>query len=235
MEPIRTLIVDDEPIARDGLRLLLSRFENIAVVGEAGTGFDALQRIRITAPELVFLDIQMPDLDGLGVLDQLDRASKPAIVFVTAFGEYAVSAFDLDAVDYVMKPFDFPRLSRAVERATTFLRPAEDSVRFTVRTSYGIEIVAAPDVDWIESRGNYVRLHVGGRRLLLRQTLTGVAARLDPIRFLRVSRSAIVNTAKVQSLRPRLNGQLELHLTTAESVLASRRYRGRLKRTFQIP
>jgi two-component system, LytTR family, response regulator len=246
--PIRALIVDDEPIARRGLRAMLAGCSEVDVVGEAASGAEGLAQFRRLAPRLVFLDIQMPDVDGFAVVRELPSDDMPAIVFVTAFEQYALPAFEANAVDYLLKPFDAARLARSVRRAVLFLQAApnesdpgrraaewaERERRFVVKGRTGIVFIEPEEVDWVESWGNYVRLFAAGRRYLLRETMAAVEARLDPTRFLRISRSIIVNVGRVRSLVPKPNGQVDVVLGVGTVLSASRRHRAKLQQFFGL-
>jgi two-component system, LytTR family, response regulator len=250
---IRALIVDDEPIARRGLRAMLAASPQVDVVGEAANGVDALAAVRELAPQLVFLDIQLPDLDGFSVLSGMPPDQAPAIVFVTAYEQYALPAFEANAVDYLLKPFDAARLARSLRRVSLFLAGSEGPApnesrdheqravewagrerRFVVKGRSGILFLEPEDVDWIESWGNYVRLFAAGRAYLLRETTAAVESRLDASRFLRISRSVIVNVERVRSLSPKANGQVDVVLASGVTLHASRRFRARLQRFFGL-
>ncbi len=243
--PLHVLIVDDEPPARDRLREVLGAERDVEIVGEAGDGLAAAQAIHDLAPDLVFLDVRMPEMDGFGVLAALSEDALPLVIFVTAFDSYAVRAFDVHAVDYVLKPFDSDRLREAVARARDRLgraagrdqerrvldllvelgprqRPLE---RMLVKTGARFEFVRAIDVDWIEAAGNYVTLHVGARAPLLRQTLSGIEKQLDPGRFRRIHRSVIVNLDRVKEIRPLSGGEYAARLHDGTKLRVSRGYR----------
>ena len=248
---IGTLIVDDERIARAGIRTLLAGSSDFAVIGECSNGLEAVRQIRALRPDLLFLDVQMPDLDGFGVLAALAPDEIPATVFVTAFDQYALQAFEANAVDYLLKPFDRERFTRSLHRVRRFvgedgalLRDRLRSVlralgrdavpahaetrRLLVRDRDRIYFVALDDVVWAESDGNYLHVAASGAVHLVRETLTALAERLDPARFVRVSRSAIVNLDHVRELRRRENGQSLLLMTDGRRIVSSRRYRQRL-------
>lgn len=259
---LRALIVDDEAVARRRLSRLLAERDDVEVIGECSGGRAAVERIRELEPDLVLLDVQMPDLDGFEVLKQLDLETWPAIVFVTAYDQYAVRAFDAAAVDYLLKPYTAERLHAAVDRAIRWAasspgggaderlrrlirevvrteagtdltasrdaaRPAGGAVldRFVVRRTGKVEFVRATDVDWIESDGNYVRLHVGQQSHLVRGTISACAERLAPGQFVRVHRRYIVNLERVKELQPWFGGDFMLILTTGHKVRLSRTFR----------
>jgi len=242
---IRTLIVDDEPLARRRIRRLLESEPDVDVVGESGTGRHAVAAIRNHAPDLVFLDVQMPGLSGFEVLAKLQTERLPAIIFVTAYDEYAVRAFDVHALDYLLKPFSRERFVDAVRCARNALRreasPAADGrltallaelrgaplrpERLLVRTGGRVLFVAVEEIDWIEAAGNYVRLHTGNRTHLLRDTMAGIASKLDPRRFLRIHRSTIVNADRIRELQPWFHGDHLVILEDGKQLTLSRTFR----------
>ena len=254
MEPIRVLIADDEPPARSRLRHLLARHPGVEVAGETASGALTVAAIRSLAPDLVFLDVQMPDLDGFGVVAEIGPEAMPAVIFVTAFDQYAVRAFEACALDYLLKPFDDERFAKALDRAREEVRrgrldglcgkllsllaegssPAGDADgsmdRLVIRSAGRVVFVETADVDWIEGAGSYVRLHVGSRSFLLRDTLRHLESSLDPDRFLRIHRSAMVNVRRVRELRPRSHGESRVILRDGTELKASRTYRDRLAR-----
>lgn len=237
-ERVRVLLVDDEPLVREGVRNVLARQPGIEIVAEARDGLEALDAIERFRPDLLFLDIQMPALDGFGVLQSLEESQRPTVVFVTAYEQYALRAFDAHAVDYLLKPFDDARLLKALERALQWIERGSASdprvsallrarkrQRFVVKHGGRFQLVQADDVHWIEARGNYVHLHASGGPFLLRETLTALADTLDPQRFVRVHRSALVDGNRVQSMRRQPSGDYELTLTSGERIPLSRSYR----------
>lgn len=226
---IRTLIVDDEPIARHGLRGLVSAEPGFHVIGECGNGRDAVITIRRERPDLVLLDVQMPDLDGFGVLAELDAAATPAVVFVTAYDEHAVRAFDADAVDYLVKPLERDRVRLALRRVARTLRARP----LVVAVGGGVALLDADDVNWIEARGNYVQIHTANRMYLVRETLTHLEARL-PDGFVRIGRSAIVNVERVAECKRRGDGRYDVMLQDGSAVVSSRRYAQRLREALSV-
>jgi two-component system, LytTR family, response regulator len=248
MERIRVLIVDDEPPARSKLRRFLAGEPEVEVVGEAESGADAVAAIEALRPDLVFLDVQMPGLDGFGVLAELAGEALPGVVFVTAFDEYALRAFEVNAVDYVLKPFDAERFRSALARAKERLRqagaaeldrrlravlaqvrpPPEYLERLLVRSGERAFFLELSEVSWIAAEQNYVRLHAAGTSHLVRGTLAALEERLDPRRFLRIHRSTIVNAAHVRELRPWSHGDYRVVLRDGTELTLSRRYRDRL-------
>jgi two-component system LytT family response regulator len=243
------LLVDDEPLVRQGLRDFLEDEPDVAVVGECGSGIAALETIARERVDLVFLDIQMPELDGVGVAAALAEQEGPAVVFVTAYSEHALRAFEVNAVDYVLKPFDRERFRAALGRARARLAAGERSAlsqrlsavlaelqrsrghaqRILVRSDGRIRLVPVGEVDWIEAADNYVRVHAGADRHLVRETMAAMEARLDPARFARIHRSAIVNLACIRELQPTFNGEYAVLLHTGAKLTLSRGYRDSLR------
>jgi two-component system LytT family response regulator len=235
---MRTLIVDDEAPARERLKRYLAGIEGVEVIGEAGDGAQALEMIEAQAPDLVLLDIQMPGLDGFGVVEALD--DPPAIIFVTAYDQYAIRAFEVHALDYLLKPFSRERLAKAVHRAQEALAAERDLgaqlrplledlaaqgrylARLAVRDRDCIRVLNADHVDWIGIEDEQVTIHVGDQAYPIRRTLTELEARLDPARFFRTHRSAIVNLDRVQEIIPWFKGGYVLRLTTGAEVDLSR-------------
>ena len=250
--PIRTLIVDDEPMARASIRVLLAGDPDIELIGECGSGPDALNAIAAHSPELVFLDVQMPRMNGFDVLSAVGDARQFAVVFVTAYDSYAIAAFDVQALDYVLKPFDDHRFHRAVDRAKARIRharldhlaselvqvvsgaapPAEPTApveRIAIREGARTVFVALADIDWIEAADYYVQLHVGAKAYLHREPMRDLEARLDPRRFVRIHRSAIVALDRVAELRPSAHGDHCVRLRDGTELKLSRARRGRLR------
>jgi two-component system LytT family response regulator len=246
---IRTLIVDDEHLARERLRLFLEREPDVEIVGECADGLTALKAIQDIRPDLVFLDVQMPELDGFGVLARLEPAQLPAVVFTTAHDQFALRAFEVHALDYLLKPFDRPRFLAALQRARGWLlkQPGEDLQdrlsallaevkpqppkpidRLAVKSSGRVVLIRLEDLDWVESADNYVNLHVGKDAHLHRETMTAIAERLDPNRFLRISRSVIVNVNRIKELQPLFHGEYAVILHDGTRLTLSRGYRDKL-------
>jgi two-component system LytT family response regulator len=246
---IRALIVDDESFARKGLRTLLRDDEDIAIVGEAPNGRRAVTAIRELRPSLVFLDVQMPELDGFGVIDEVGVDAMPATIFVTAYDQYALAAFEVHAVGYLLKPFDRDRFARTLQHAKKRLaQPAEQGLgpealkmldalrsqrrytdRLLVNTDGRIIIVKTADLRWIEAADNYVRLHVGtGSGHLLHESMRALEERLDPAHFVRVHRSAIVNVDWIKEIQPWYAGALVVILQGGERLTVSRSFRDRV-------
>ena len=246
---IRTLIVDDESLARERLRQLLQNEPEVEVVGECADGREAVVAIRNASPDLIFLDIQMPELDGFGVLEAIGGEASPVIVFVTAHDKFALRAFEVHAVDYLLKPFDRERFETALRHALeqvkhregnqleqrqaallNALQPAAKSAeRLAVKTGGRVVFVKINDIDWIEAAHNYIELHVGKESHLLRQTLDAIEARLSPAVFVRISRSVIVNLERIKELQPLFHGEYAVLLQNGAQLTLSRRYRDKLQ------
>lgn len=231
MSDMRVLLVDDEPLARQRLRQMLADHADVAIVGEAEHVEQALELVRAERPDLILLDIRMPGANGFALVEGLHLTPMPYVIFVTAHAEHAVEAFDAEAVDYLLKPFDEERLARALERARGALarRGAHRHLeRFAVTAGRMTRYVAAGDVDWIEGYGNYARLHVGKGIHLVRTTLSALERELDPGRFVRVHRSAIVALDRVRELHSLGGGEYRVQLVDGTQVPMSQRYRDRL-------
>jgi two-component system LytT family response regulator len=242
---IRTLIVDDEPLARALLRSFLADDAEMEVIGECGDGYTAIEMIESAAPDMVFLDIQMPDLDGFGVLRALAPAAIPNLVFVTAYDQFALKAFDVHAIDYLLKPFDRERFERTLARAKQqiALQKREDVnvellrilseqsarhqpvKRILVKSGDKAFFVRPEEISWIEAQGNYVALHAGARSFLLRQTIHALEEQLDPAKFRRVERSAIVNLDAIREMHPAGRGEYEIILKDGITLKLSHTYR----------
>ena len=240
--PIRTLIVEDEPHARHYLRELLGEEREVAIIGEASCGAEGVDLIRKISPELVFLDIQMPDMSGFDVISKIGVESMPAVVFVTAYNEYAVRAFEVEAVDYLCKPFDQERLSASLERGLRRFRlrngnDTEDQLRASpdkakpwlsripVRERNGIVFVPVDGILWIDARDKYVELHTSDRTYLARQTIQGLEESLDPKQFVRIHRSTLVRKAAVRGLHPLFHGDYLVRLNNGAELTLSRNFR----------
>ena len=255
MTALRVVLVDDEPLVRRGIRAFLAEERDVEVVGEARNGAEAVSAIEALSPDLVFLDVQMPGLDGFGVVAEVGLDRMPAVVFVTAFDEYALRAFDVHAVDYLLKPFDEPRFRTALARARqrvgaragdrsspdlaallAELRPrAEYAERLLVKGNERVVVVSVDDVDYVEAADNYVRLQTRGGRHLMRETIKGLEARLDPRRFARIHRSTIVNLGRVRELQPLFNGEMAVVLKDGTTLTMSRGYRDAFVERFGKP
>lgn len=225
---MRTIIVDDEPLARVRLRRLLGAHADVEVVAECGDGRSAIAAVRASRPELLFLDIHMPELDGFAVLAALGDAAA-ALVFVTAYQVHAARAFDADAVDYLVKPFDAARLARALDRVRKREPGPPHLARLPVRTGERIELIDVDAIDYLVADGNYVSIHAGGREHLVRETLSAMARRLDPARFLRIHRSRIVRVDRIHAIEPLFHGEYRLTLIDGTHLTSARGYRDSLR------
>jgi two-component system LytT family response regulator len=244
---IRTLIVDDEPIARRNLRALLGGDPEVEIVGECGSGPQAVSLIQAEPPDLLFLDVQMPEMDGFEVLKSLDPGQIPAVIFVTAYDQYAIKAFEVQALDYLLKPFNDERFAQALERAKRQLEqreaaglkqrllalletetgnpasaPPSYEEKFLIKTASRVFFVKAEEIDWIEAADYYVCLHVGVQNHLLRETMSEMEAKLAPARFLRIHRSTIVNLSRVRSIQTRAGGEYAVVLEDGTLLRLSR-------------
>lgn len=246
---IRTLIVDDEPLAREWVRNGLQDEPDLEVIGECGDGFEAAKTIAAEKPDLVLLDVQMPGLDGFGVLASVETEDLPAVIFVTAFDRYALKAFEAHAVDYLMKPFSGERLHEAVERARAEIdRSSSTDLKATlhallediqreraypewllIKKDERSVFLRVADIDWIESARNNVRLHVGKEIYVYHETTSGIESRLDPRHFFRIHRSTIVNIERIREMHPWFNGDYAVTLKDGMRLTLSSTYRDRLK------
>jgi two-component system LytT family response regulator len=245
----RILIADDEPLARERLKMLLAGQEGFEVVGECHDGPSTIDAIRRSKPDLVFLDVQMPGANGFDVVSALGEEELPLFVFVTAFDKYALKAFDVHALDYLLKPFDRDRFLQALARARQQLeRPSNSDLRsrllalvrdlepapqrlerFVIKSGGRVFFVRADEIDWIEAAGNYVKLHVGTETHLLRETMNAVEAQLPRETFYRIHRCHIVNIERVKELQPWFNGEYVVFLRTGARLTLSRGYREKLQ------
>jgi len=244
---IRTLIADDEPIARRGVRLLLERDSTVEIVGEAAGGIEAADMILRLRPDLVFLDVQMIGCDGFETLRRVGPAAAPVVVFVTAYDEYALRAFDVNALDYLLKPYEDARFTAALERAKELVnRRRGDQVdqritrllqhlegegrdRILLKSSGEIHFLKTADIDWIEAEGDYVKFHAGGRTHLMRGTMASLETQLDPSRFIRIHRSTIVNADRLKKLSPSFEGEYAVVLSDGTKLRLSRGYHDRIR------
>jgi two-component system LytT family response regulator len=230
---IRTLVVDDEPLARSNVTVLLRHDSEIEIVGECGSGTEALAEIRAQKPDLVFLDIQMPECDGFDVVERLGSDLPPAFVFVTAYDQYALKAFEAGALDYLLKPFDNARfksaLSRAKERVAQNQKSPAKPDRFIIKGTGQIVFVKIAEIDWIEAADYYACLHVGTKTHLLRRRMSELEQDLDHTVFCRIHRSSIVNLSRVRSLEVNAEGEYEVVLEGGRKLRLSRRYRKQLQ------
>jgi two-component system LytT family response regulator len=230
---IRALVVDDEPLARSNLSVLLRLDPDIEIAGECSSGMEALAEIRSTRPDLVFLDVQMPECDGFDVLELLGADVPSAIIFVTAYDQYALRAFEAGALDYLLKPFDNARFNLALLRAKERIRNSNASSgkrdRVAIKSAGQVSFVKISEIDWIEAADYYASLHVGTKTHLLRRSMSELEQELDPTIFCRIHRSAIVNLDRVRSLKLNEDGEYEVVLDVGAHLRLSRRYRNQLQ------
>ena len=229
---IREMVVDDEPLARSSLRVLLGRDPEIELVSECGSGKEALREIRARKPELVFLDVQMPECDGFDVLEQLGKDLPLALVFVTAYDQYALRAFEAGALDYLLKPFDNARFARALERAKERIASKEAPrkiERLAIKNAGEMLFLKISEIDWIEAADYYVCLHAGARTHLLRRSMNEVEEELGTGTFCRIHRSAIVNLERVRRLEVSEEGGTDVVLGNGTRLRLSRRYKRQLQ------
>ena len=238
---MRTLIADDEVPARDKLRRWLGEHADIEIVAESGDGLSAAEAIAQSQPDVAYLDIQMPGLSGLEIAAQLEPVNAPLIVFVTAFDAHAVKAFELNAVDYLLKPYDKDRLLRTLTRVReriggghramavqTARAQTGSSDRLLVPRGERLQLIESATIQWLEADDNYVHVHTGSQQYLLRRTLTDLLAQLGEQRFVRIHKSAAVNISEIQSLTPLFKGDYELQLRSGHTLRLSRRFRDAL-------
>lgn len=255
MEKIRTVIVDDEPLARRGIRAQLKEEKDIEIISECRNGTEAVEAIETQSPDLVFLDVQMPELDGFGVLDAVGVEKMPAVVFVTAYDRYALKAFEVHALDYLLKPIDDERFARAIQRVRKQIeRQSIDDLsrrlqgllddmqtarkhveRLVIKSAGHIFFLSVGEIDWIEAADNYVRVHVGRESHLLRETMNNLEKKLDPDQFLRVHRSRMVNIGKIKELQPLFRGEYDITLRDGTRLETGRGYRERIQKLLAEP
>ncbi len=250
---LRAIVVDDEPLARRRLRSLLADEADVEIVGEYGNGRDAVAAIRELSPDLVFLDIQMPELDGFGVVREVGVTQMPAVVFVTAYDEYALKAFEVHAFDYLLKPVDRDRFASTLRRARGKVRGDDartlsirlgallselgcarhEPPRLPIRKDGRIFLVKPDDIDWLEADGNHVRVHVGKESHLIRETLSNLETRLPARSFMRIHRSTLVNIARIREIQPWFQGDYVLLLTDGTRLTSGRSYRDKVRSLFE--
>ena len=246
---IRTLIVDDESLAREKIRNFLLRDPQIEVIGECANGPDAIVAIQQSVPDLLMLDIQMPQMDGFSVLEAVSDNVLPHVIFVTAYDQYALRAFEFHALDYLLKPFDWERFEQTLLRAKdqvfkerssqfnqgiqTLLEQLKERPRYldrlVIKSTGRVFLLKTDEIDWIEAEGNYARLHVGKESHLLRETISALDSQLDPKAFLRIHRSTIVNLNRVRELQSWFHGEFQVILRDGTQLLLSRTYREKLE------
>jgi two-component system LytT family response regulator len=248
-ERITALIVDDEPLARKFIRRMLEKHPSVEIAGECGNGREAVDRIRAEKPDLVFLDVQMPEMDGFMTLETLNPENLPQIVFVTAYEQYAIRAFEIHALEYLLKPFDQPRFDKAMSRVNekfanrdqaqterkqiaalleNVARKSPYLERLVVKTGGRIIFLKTGEVDWIQADDKYAHLHTGHKSYLVRQTLGVLEAQLDPQKFVRIHRSAIVNIERIKELQPMFTGDHTVVLENGTKLTLSRSYKNRV-------
>jgi two-component system LytT family response regulator len=253
--PFSTLLVDDEPLAREGLRMLLANDTDVSVIHEAKNGREAVESIRTTRPDLVFLDVQMPEMDGFAVVQEVGAERMPAVVFVTAHDKYAIQAFEINAIDYLLKPVTEERFAKALARSKTLLQskqtaepnrqilslletlaaPRSALKRLAVRSAGKTIFVDVEDIDWIEAAENYVQLHAGRAEHLLHVTMNTLEKSLDADLFLRIHRSVIVNVKRIKQLQPVMHGEFVITLENGVRLQSGRSYTERLKTLAENP
>ena len=249
MKKIRVAIADDEPLARERLSGLLSSEPDVELVAQARDGEEAVTAIHDQTPDLVFLDVQMPQMNGFEVIEAVGTDRMPLVIFVTAYDQHALKAFQVRALDYLLKPFDRERFTDSLQRARKQLERDETgdlgrrllalvkdlrrdqprSDRLVVKSGGRLFFLRTDEIDWVEAAGNYVRLHVGNASHLLRETMNAIEGRLDPEKFFRIHRSRIVNMERIQELQPWLNGEYAVLLRTGTRLTLSRGYREKLQ------
>jgi two-component system LytT family response regulator len=222
---MRALIIDDEPLARSNIAHLLARDPAVELVGQCGSAEEALDALPAARPDLVFLDIEMPECDGFELLQRIGAAPPFAIVFVTAHHQFALRAFEVGALDYLLKPFDDQRFERVLERVKGRLRVPGETRRFIIKNGNALDVVRFGDIDWVEASDYYTTLHAAGRRHMLRRSLADLADELAAHGFQRIHRSAIVNLERVRSLELCEGGEYEVVLEGGQRLRMSRRYR----------
>jgi two-component system LytT family response regulator len=255
MSKIRVVIVDDENPARRKVSRFLAAEEDFEIAGEAGTGLEAVRLIESQRPDLVFLDVQMPGLDGFGVIESLNIRPLPQVIFITAYDHFALKAFEVHALDYLLKPFDQPRFLKVLDHArrriqrndrggqndlaeklNRLLEELNNRPKYAERLLINADekafLVAVEKIDWVEAARNYVNLHVGRESYLLRGTIEGLYQKLDPSKFLRANRSQIVNIASIRELHPWFHGEYRIILNDGTELSWSRRYLDRNSNLF---
>jgi two-component system LytT family response regulator len=245
---VRCLVVDDEPLGRDRVTTLLRALPDAEIVGECETGTDAVRAIVELSPDLIFLDVQMPGMDGFEVLASIPAAAAPAVIFVTAYDAYAIRAFEVHAQDYLLKPFERARFYEAFRHAAARLRADRAGTqrrlvalldemdrqrprraRIPIRAGGRVTFLPVDDIDWVEAADNYVKIHAGAETHLIRQTLSKMEQALPPADFIRIHRSAIVNTSRISEIQPWFNGEYVVLLRDGTRVYSSRQYRDRVR------
>ncbi|HEX8164087.1 MAG TPA: LytTR family DNA-binding domain-containing protein [Pyrinomonadaceae bacterium] len=252
---IRALVIDDEPLARRRIRKLLARDAEVEAVGDCADGYEAIAAINAHDPDLIFLDVRMPEIDGFSVLERIRPKHSPLVVFVTAYDQYALRAFEVSAVDYLLKPFDRRRFDAALARAKSRLASGRDSElteralalleelrareshleRLMIKSGGRAFFIKTEEIDWIGAEGKYVRLHAGRESYLLREAIGGLEARLDPKKFPRIHRSTIVNIDRVKELQPWFHQDYRVILRDGTELVLSRSCRKKLAELLKLP
>jgi len=245
VQKLKVYIVEDEPLARDKIMALLKKDPQVDVVGSATNGKQAIEGIKEQRPDLLYLDVQIPGADGFQVLNSLPPGPIPLVIFVTAYDQYALRAFEVYALDYLLKPFDRQRFTQSLERAKTLIRKERDNnvnegllnllrelkekpkylTRIPIKSDGRVFFVKSDEIDWIGAEGNYISLHVGKESHLLRETISSIETQFDPRKFLRIHRSTIVNIDRVQELQPWFHGEYRVLLRDGTQLVLSRSYR----------
>ena len=250
MQRIKTLVVDDEPLAREGITTLLQAASDFQVIGLCANGEEAIEAIDAKRPDVVFLDVQMPEIDGFQVLESLDPKRMPTVIFVTAYDQYALRAFDIHAVDYLLKPVDVERFEQALERTRKRLESKRTNgtdkhlkslleelksrdqklERLVVKTGGKIFFLRTEEIDWIEAAGDYVKIHINTTEHIIRERITELESKLDPSRFLRIHRSTIVNIDRIKEMQPMFYGDYVVILRNGTQLNLSRTYREKISK-----
>lgn len=245
---IRALLVDDESLAREMIREMLDDDKDVEIIGECVNGFEAVEVIEAEAPDLIFLDVQMPELGGFEVLEKIPKDRMPHVIFVTAYDQYAVRAFEVHALDYLLKPFDRERFQAAWQRAKSQIMREKNGAldqriialleelkagpkyleRLVIKSGGRVFFLDTDDIDWIEAEGNYVSVHTGKKSHLLRETISSLEAQLDPKKFIRIHRSSIVKMDRIQELQPWFHGEYKIIMQDGTQLTLSRNYRENL-------
>lgn len=249
---LEVLIVDDETLARERVKHMLKEYDDISIIGECKNGLDAYNFLQTKTPDLIFLDIQMPEMTGLELVEQIGLQKIPALIFVTAYDQHAIKAFEYCAIDYLLKPFEKKRFAQAIEQAKIRLKQNSKTEekskikelikttkpeivdRIFIKDSGFIKIVETTSIDYIESSGNYVTIHIQNKKYMHRQTMKIMEQHLDSRKFVRVHRSYIVQISKIKSLSPLTGGDFRLHLSNNATLTLSRRYKDNLKKHFKV-
>lgn len=251
---IRALIADDEPLARERIARLLASEADVQIVSQCRDGLETVSSIKHNKPDLAFLDIEMPEIDGLGILREIATDTTPVIIFTTAYDHYAIQAFEAHALDYLLKPFDEERFRRALQRARGHLenlrskdlaarllaaledsRPAQppEGDRLVIKSAGKVVFLKLDEIDWVEAAANYVHIHAGNEGYYMRETMNSFEARIDAARFIRIHRSTIVNLSKIKELQPCNNGEYIVVLRNGKELSLSRGFRDRIQNILQ--